>query len=133
MKKIITFALALVMLCTLFAACGGEKTPDTTGEATQGAEAPAAGYQVSVVDPLGNPYTDGIIVRFMQNGQQVSMQTVGADGLAVKDLPDGEYTVELKFTDADALYYYDQTNVTLNAENKALEIQLSCPAGRTGP
>ena len=125
MKKIITFALALVMLCTLFAACGGEKTPDTTGEATQGAEAPAAGYQVSVVDPLGNPYTDGIIVRFMQNGQQVSMQTVGADGLAVKDLPDGEYTVELKFTDADALCYYDQTNVTLNAENKALEIQLS--------
>lgn len=128
MKKIIATLLALTVLCTLFAACGGEQpqTPDST---EQGTEAPAAGYQVKVVDPLGNPYTDGIIVRFMQNGQQISMQTIGADGVAAKELPDGEYTVELKFTDADALYYYDTSNVQLTAENKQLEIQLSHALG----
>ena len=123
MKKIIATLLALTVLCTLFAACGGEQpqTPDST----EGAQAPAAGYQVTVVDPMGVPYTEGIIVRFMQNGQQVSMQTIGADGVAAKDLPDGDYTVELKFTDGDALYYYDPSNVTLTAEQKALTIQLS--------
>ncbi len=128
MKKIIAMLLALLVLSTLFAACGGEQpqTPDSTGEN----ESPAAGYQVKVVDHLGNPYTEGIIVRFMQNGQQVSMQTIGADGVAAKDLPDGEYTVELKFTDGDALYYYDPSNVTVSAEKKTLEIQLAHALGQ---
>ncbi len=121
MKKIIAMLLALTLLCTLFAACGGEQqeTPD-------GSEAPAAdGYSVKVVDALGNPYTEGIIVRFLQNGQQVSMQAIGSDGVAVKDLPDGEYTVELKFTDSEATYYYDQTDLVVSADQKTLEIVLS--------
>lgn len=126
MKKIIAMVLALIVLGTVFAACGEQpQTPDST----QSADAPAAGYRVSVVDPLGNPYTEGIIVRFMQNGQQVSMQTVGADGVAAKDLPDGEYTVELKYTDAEARYYYDAANAKLTTENKSVQIQLSKALG----
>ena len=127
MKKIIAMLLALLVLSTLFAACGAE--PQQTPDGTQGNDAPAAGYQVKVVDPLGTPYTEGIIVRFMQNGQQVSMQTIGTDGVAAKELPDGEYTVELKYTDADALYYYDASDLTLTAQNKSLEIQLSKALG----
>lgn len=119
MKKIITILLAALMLCSLLAACGGEQNT----EEPEQPEAPA-GYSVQVVDALGNPCTEGVIVRFMQGGQQVSMQTVGADGVAAKELPDGEYTVELKFTDADSLYHYDP-NITLTAENKSAQVVLS--------
>ncbi len=115
MKALLLAALVLAGVC-LFAACGGE------GGTGDGA---ADGYQVKVVDALGTPYTSGIIVRFMQNGQQVSMQKVDENGVAVKDLPDGDYTVELQFTDSNAAYYYDNTDLTLSAGQKSLEVQLS--------
>ena len=116
MKKIISLLLVLAMALAL-AACG-EKAPE--------AQTPAAdGYQVRVVDALGNPYTSGVIVRFLQNGQQVAMQVVNENGVAVKELEDGAYTVELQHTDADAKYYYDQNGLTLDANNKSLEIVLS--------
>lgn len=119
MKKIMRILLAVLMLSSLLVACGTEQNP----EQPEQPETPA-GYSVQVVDALGNPCTEGVIVRFMQGGQQVSMQTVDADGVAAKDLPDGEYTVELKFTDAHSLYYYD-TNITLTAENKSAKVVLS--------
>lgn len=119
MKKIITILLAVLMFGSLLAACGTEQNP----EEPEQPETPA-GYSVQVVDALGNPCTEGVIIRFMQGGQQVSMQTVGADGVAAKELPDGEYTVELKFTDTDSLYHYD-ANITLTAENKSAKVVLS--------
>ena len=120
MKKIIAMLLALIVLGTLCAACGGEsgQTPDVT---TPTGEAP---YRIKVVDALGNPCTEGIIVRFMQNGQQASMQTVGADGVASKELPAGDYTVELKFTDAQAAFYYDTAALKLTSANREAEIVL---------
>lgn len=119
MKKIIAMLLALVVLGTLFAACGSEpgQTPETTPTGN-------AAYSVKVVDALGNPCTAGIIVRFMQNGQQASMQTVGADGVATKELPAGDYTVELKFTDAEAAFYYDAAALQLTSANREAEIVL---------
>lgn len=120
-KKIKALLLALMMLCGLtLTACGqqGEQTPPVE-------DAPAAaGCQVKVVDAFGNPVTSGVIVRFMQNGEQVSMQPVGEDGIASKDLEEGTYDVELKFTDSEAAYYYDQSDLTVTVNGPALEIAL---------
>ena len=120
MKNIRALLLAILMLCSVlvFAACGEQES--TEPQVTQ-----PAGYSVKVVDALGNPYTGDMIVRFMQNGQQAAMQKMGEDGVATKDLPDGEYTVELQFMDTEKNYYYDQTDLTMNANKKSLEIVLS--------
>ena len=123
MKTIKALILALCMLCCMaaFAACG-EQTSQPSGENTP-ADASSA-YRVTVVDAFGEPVTDGVIVRFMQDGKQASMQVVGKDGTASKELEAGTYTAELKFTDEDAAYYYDPSNVTLTSENRELEIIL---------
>lgn len=121
MKKIIALILALSVVCTLFAACGADsgKTPE---EPTEDASANPV-YTVKVTDPLGNPCSDGIIVRFMQGGQQVSMQIVGPDGTATKELPEGDYSVELKFTDTEA--DSGRVETTYEAESKTWNVILS--------
>lgn len=107
-KMICLLAAVTVMALSLLAGCGT-----------------APGYQVKVVDALGNPYTEGVVVQFMQNGAPVGMQVVGADGIAAKDLEDGDYTVELTFTDEKAEYHYDKTDLTLSADKKELVITLA--------
>jgi len=120
MKNIRALLLAALMLCSvlMFAACGEQGS--TEPQQTQ-----PAGYQVKVVDALGAPYTGDMIVRFLQNGQQAAMQKMGEDGVATKELPDGEYTVELQFMDEGKSYYYDKTDLTVNADKKELTIVLS--------
>lgn len=103
-------AVTVALLC-LLTGCGG-------------AEA-APGYRVKVVDALGKPYTEGVVVQFKQNGASAGMQVVNAEGVAAKDLADGEYTVELSFTDENAQYYYDTTDLTLTAEKKELTVTLA--------
>lgn len=83
------------------------------------------GYQVKVVDALGNPYTEGVVVQFKQNGSSAGMQVVNAEGVAAKELEDGDYTVELTFTDEKAEYYYDTTGLTLSADKKELTVVLA--------
>ncbi len=83
------------------------------------------GYQVKVVDAMGNPYTEGVVVQFMQNGAAVGMQVVDASGVAAKDLEDGDYTVELTFTDEKTEYYYDKTDLALSADKKELTVVLA--------
>lgn len=123
MKKMMALLLAVVMVCGMLAACGGKDNADAPAD--NQADAPATGnYQVKVVDAFGNPVTSGVIVRYMQNGQQVSMQVVNEEGIVTKDLADGEYTVELQFTDKDAAYYYDQTDLKLASASDSLEITL---------
>jgi len=119
-KKIAALLLALTMVLSLVA-CGSDDEP--VADATD-APAAAPGYSVTVVDAFGAPYTDGIIVRFMQGGQQVSMQVVDENGTVTKELEKGDYTVELQFTNKDAAYYYDQSDLTLSADKTALEIVL---------
>lgn len=122
MKRIIALTLVLALACTLFAACGKPSdTPDEPQDATPTGD---AAYSVSVVDGLGNPVTEGVIVRFMQGAQQISMQTVNASGVASKELPAGDYTVELKFTDADAAFYYDESALTLTSANRETTVTL---------
>ncbi len=118
--KALAFVLVLAMSVCLFAACGGQ----------QGAEIPentapeaAPGYTVSVVDAFGNPVTQGVIVRFLQNGQQVTMQVVDENGTVNKDLEKGDYTVELQLT-GDEAFSYDKTDLNLTADKTSLEIVL---------
>lgn len=126
MKKIKIFALLLAaLLLAALAGCNGNagNGGNNTNNGTD------AAYQVSVVDGAGNPYKGGIIVRFMQDGQQIAMQVVNDQGLAEKVLTKGDYTVELMFTDTDAAYYYDDSDLKLSADKTELQIVLSYATG----
>lgn len=109
MKRIKALLLAATMIVYMLAmtACGGE-----------------AAYQVKVTDAQGNPYTSGVIVKFMQAGKQAGMQPVNAEGISEKALPKGDYTVELVFTDDDLTGHYDQEKAVLSAKTTSLEIVL---------
>ena len=123
MKKMKMFTLLLAAaLVVLLVGCNGQTSNGgNTNENT---------YQVSVVDTAGQPYTEGVIVRFLKDGQQAAMQVVGANGVAEKVLAKGDYTVELMFTDADAAYYYDDSDLKLSADKTQLQIVLSYAAGK---
>lgn len=112
-KRILAILLTVTLAVSLFSACGSK-------EAT---------YQVGIVDALGNPVTSGVVVKFMQNGTQVAMQVVNESGIAEKALPKGDYTVELQFTDSDAVYKYDTTDMTLSATKTELQVTLSFGLG----
>ncbi len=109
MKKVIARLLAAVICCAVLGACAN-------GE-------PA--YKVTVVDALGNPYTSGVIVKFLQNGEQVAMQAIDGEGAVERTMAKGEYTVELQFTSSADQYYYEQTDLTLSGDKTELQIVLS--------
>ncbi len=113
MKRIISLVL-VVSLCLLAGCAGGTEPADTQPD----------GYMVSVVDAFGKPCTEGIIVRVLQGSTQVKMQKTNAEGKAILDLADGDYTVELKFVDESASHYYDTSDLTLNKDKKSLSITL---------
>ena len=118
MKKIITLFLATTLLLSalLLASCSAG------GEAT---------YKVSVKDALGNPYTTGIVVQFMQNGEKVAMQAVNKDGIAEKVLTKGDYDVELSFTDNAEAYHYE-AGIKLTAKETETDVILAnVPVGET--
>ena len=120
MKKIMKI-LALVLALVLLAGCDSAPAAPTT-------EAPAskdADYTVTVADALGTPYTSGVIVRFMQGGQQAAMQAVNENGVAVKTLPRGDYAVELLFTGDEAGYHYEKEGLNLTAEQTELTVELA--------
>ena len=120
MKSLLVMVVVLSML--LMAAC--TQTPTTPAETT---------YKVTVADAQGAPYTTGVVVRFLKDGQQVAMQAVNENGVAEKALATGDYTVELTFTgDADA-YYYDKNGLTLTAEKPELTVTLASKAGEAVP
>ena len=120
-KRFFALVMALVLLVTL-AACGGsgndEKAPavDANGNVA---------YKVTLTDALGSVYHEGIIVKFLQDGQEMAMQVVGADGAAVKTLPAGNYTVELVYTSADVSYSYDAAAAVLSADAPEVTLMLS--------
>lgn len=127
MKKIrmIFAVISLVCSLALLAGCDGQNPGETTAPVGNETE---ASYSVTVKDALGNAYS-GVIVRFMQGGEQVTMQVADENGVAAKVLEKGEYTVELAFTSSDESYYYDTSDLTLTADKTALEISLSYALG----
>ena len=114
MKKLAKLLLVgLLALTCLLGLCACGESQSGTAE-----------YKVTVVDGVGAPYTSGVIVRFLQNGEQAAMVVVDENGVASKELPRGDYTVELMFTDENAAYYYEEEGLTLTADQTQLEILL---------
>lgn len=118
--KALTLALLMVLSLAAFTACGGG------GEETLSAD---AAYKVSIVDAVGTPLGEGIVVKFMQNGQQAGMQVVNENGVAEKTMPRGDYTVELQFTNNEVTYIYDNSDMSLSAEKTELQLVMSQALG----
>lgn len=115
-KMIMAAVLALSMLFSL-CACGGN---DSGKKGDNG----MANYQVKVLDGQGKPLTGGVIVKFLQNGEQVAMQPVNNEGVAAKELAKGNYTVELTFTNSELSGHYDTDAAVLSADKTTLELSL---------
>lgn len=115
MKTLTKILAAVLVMAMLFTLCSCGNDSETGG---------TANYQVKVLDGQGKPLTTGVIVKFVQDGQQVAMQPVNGEGVAVKELAKGNYTVELVFTNADQGGHYDTSAATLSAEKTTLELSL---------
>ncbi len=113
---------ALVIGMLLMAACTQE--PELPAETT---------YKVTITDANGTPYTTGVVVRFLKDGQQAAMQVVNEQGVAEKTLATGAYTVELQFTGDANDYYYDSTSLKLTADKPELTVTLAARAGEAVP
>lgn len=114
LKKQICFTLLIAMLAVSLLLTGCSKGEDSGSDAT---------YTVTVKDPLGNACESGIVVKFMQNGEQKAMLTCDENGVVSKTLPKGDYTAELAFTGNENGFYYE--NALLTAESNSAEIILS--------
>lgn len=112
LKKILAAVLTLAML---FALCACNSEDGDNG---------MANYQVKVLDGQGNPLTGGVIVKFLQNGEQIAMQPINGEGVAAKELAKGNYTVELTFTNNDLSGHYDTNAAVLSADKISLELTL---------
>lgn len=122
-KKFSALFLAVLLTCCMaLSACGGGEEPAVT-DPTQETLSANAEYKVNVLDPLGNPYS-GVIVRFLQDGEQAAMLKVGDTGSVTKELPRADYTVELSFTGEAEDYYYDSAAMKLTAETTELNVEL---------
>jgi len=112
--KIIALATAAVLTAATLASCAGG------GDVK---------YTVNVKDSLGTPYSDGIVVKFMQDGEQIAMQTCNEKGISEKTLPAGEYDVELSFTAGEDAYHYAKGTKLTAKENSADIIVSVLPEG----
>lgn len=117
-------ALAVMMLSCLVLLCACQTAP---GTATTECLSKTAVYQVKVLGVDGQPATEGVIVRFLKDGQE-QLQKTDASGVATKEMDRGDYTVEIMFIDQSASYYYDTTDLTLSATKTELTVELSYKA-----
>ncbi|MBQ3559013.1 MAG: hypothetical protein IJA07_05855 [Agathobacter sp.] len=95
LKKLIIVA-ALMCSAMLLVACGG-------GEAE---------YKVTVKDALGNTYGKDTIVEFYDGDEKVGMQICDENGVAIKKLAKGTYTLKVTSTDKEVSYCFEETQVT---------------------
>lgn len=89
-------------------------------------------YKVAVKDALGNAYTSGVVVKFLQNGAQIAMQVADDKGVATKKLKAGDYQVEVSFTDGDEGYYYEKENLKVSVEKNEIDALVSYKVGGAG-
>ena len=106
MKRYSALVLCVLLVFSLaLAGCNGSKEQDPTQSAD-------AAYKVTVVDGLGNAYTEKLIVKFMQGGKQVAMGAINAQGTFEKVLPRGEYDIEIASTNAELECHFLATKLT---------------------
>ena len=117
--RVLALATALLCMMAVFAGCDGQGAAGSSTEAE---------YCVTVTDALGNPYTTGVIVRFLSGEEQIAMQPVDANGVAAKTLTKGDYSVELVFTGDASEYHYEAEGLNLSAEQTELTVILSYTA-----
>ena len=81
-------------------------------------------YIVNLKDALGNPYTSGIVVKYLQNGKQIAMQSCNEQGSAIKSLENNKYDVALTFANDDVEYYYD-SKIKLSPRKNEVDVILA--------
>lgn len=108
MKRYSALALCLLLVFSLMLSACGQKDPVATDPTQSGDVA----YKVTVVDGLGNAYTEKLIVKLTQDGKQVAMGAINAQGTFEKVLPPGDYDVEISSTNADLECRYQETKLT---------------------
>lgn len=119
-KRIRAVFLCTLFLCSVLSLCAcGNDTPDTADTVT---------YQVTVVDGLGQPYKEKVIVKFMQDGTQVAMANVDDSGVARKDLPKGEYTLDIATTVSGVSCWFDKEQAVLSAQNNQIQVTMAYSA-----
>ncbi len=119
-KRIQVLALCVLMLLSIFSFAGCNKED---GNGTTTGNSGNATYKVTVVDGLGNPYTEKVIVRFMQDTKQVAMAPINASGVVEKELAKGDYTVQISTTEGEC--WYDPANVSLSADKTELTVAMA--------
>ena len=97
-KKQILLCLLAVVLGAFLASCGNDNIT----------------YSVLVTDRLGAPYTQGVTVRFLQEQTQIEVLPIDRNGKAEADLPKGDYTALVRFTDKESTYTYDEAAAVLS-------------------
>lgn len=119
-NKIFCVFMAAALMCTVIAlsACESVDTDESSQEPTD------ITYKISIKDALGQPYTSGIIVKFMQNGESVSMKPCDSNGIVTETLKAGEYGIVLGFTDSEADYHYNE-ELSVTSDANELEIILA--------
>lgn len=118
-KKIKAISLAVLMLSCLLSACRFAPMVTTTNDVPQ-----TAVYRVKVLGVDGEPATEGVIVRFLKDGQE-QLQKTDAAGVAMREMPKGDYTVEIMFLDPHDAYYYETADMTLTAIKTELTVELA--------
>ncbi len=123
-KKIGSMVMAAVLMCSTLI-IGGCSSDDSDNNKSNIDANGDVEYKVSAKDALGNPYTSGVIAKFIQNGEQIGMQVCDENGVATKKLKAGEYDVELSFTDGDERYYYKKDGLKVTADNNELSVTVA--------
>ena len=116
--KLFSFAALLICCAAFLCSCGGNNDNTSTPQPTSA----DADYTVNVVDATGKPITDGVVVKFLQDGKQLSMQVVNENGSVIKNMLRGNYEVELLFTAGEDSFYYNKDNCKLTADSTSLDI-----------
>ena len=120
--KAISLAVMMIPCLALLCACQFAPAASTAEEISK-----TAVYRVKVLGVDGEPATEGVIVRFLKDGQE-QLQKTDASGVAMKEMDRGDYTVEIMFLDQSASYYYDTANMTLSAIKTELTVELAYKA-----
>ena len=124
MKRMISLMLVMALCLSMLAACGSDKNGEESKPTTNANEVV---YRVSLVDALGNPYTDGFIVSFAGANGETAMQKVDENGVAEKALAIGTYSVTVLNTGDESAYHYDYSldELQVTAEAPELEVVLA--------